>query len=108
MDEFQTLTHGPSLFQDYNITCLVSGEKQQQELINIQRAALAAHDIGLEVHAGHGLTYENVKPIAAIECIKELNIGHFLMGEAVFVGLEKAVTHMQTLMHAARIGEDAA
>ena len=46
-----------------------------------------ARRIGLEVHAGHGLTYDNVKPIAAIPEIRELNIGHFLIGEAIFIGL---------------------
>lgn len=60
-------------------------------------AALAAKN-GIEPHAGHGLTYENVQPIAAIPQLAELNIGHYLIGEAVFVGLENAVRHMRDLM----------
>lgn len=64
-------------------------------------AALAAKN-GIEPHAGHGLTYENVQPIAAIPQLAELNIGHYLIGEAVFVGLENAVRHMRDLMDLAR------
>jgi len=64
-------------------------------------AALAARN-GIEPHAGHGLTYENVQPIAAIPQLTELNIGHYLVGEAVFVGLEEAVRRMRELMDAAR------
>jgi pyridoxine 5-phosphate synthase len=64
-------------------------------------AALAARN-GIEPHAGHGLTYDNVQPIAAIPQVAELNIGHYLVGEAVFVGLENAVRRMRELMDAAR------
>lgn len=64
-------------------------------------AALAAKN-GIEPHAGHGLTFENVQPIAAIPQIAELNIGHYLIGEAVFVGLENAIRRMRELMDAAR------
>lgn len=64
-------------------------------------AALAARN-GIEPHAGHGLTYENVQPIAAIPQLAELNIGHYLIGEAIFVGLETAVRRMRELMDAAR------
>lgn len=64
-------------------------------------AALAA-SLGLEVHAGHGLTFENVGAVAAIGQIAELNIGHFLVGEALFIGLEAAIRHMRRLMDAAR------
>jgi len=64
-------------------------------------AALAARN-GIEPHAGHGLTYDNVAPIAAIPHIAELNIGHFLIGEAIFVGLEEAVRRMRAAMDAAR------
>lgn len=64
-------------------------------------AALAARN-GIEPHAGHGLTYDNVQPIAAIPQVAELNIGHYLIGEAVFTGLEGAVRHMRELMDAAR------
>jgi len=64
-------------------------------------AALAARN-GIEPHAGHGLTYDNVQPIAAIPQLAELNIGHFLIGEAIFVGLEAAVQRMRSLMDDAR------
>ena len=64
-------------------------------------AALAAKN-GIEPHAGHGLTFDNVQPIAAIPQIAELNIGHYLIGEAVFIGLEAAIRKMRDLMDAAR------
>ena len=64
-------------------------------------AALAAKN-GIEPHAGHGLTYDNVQPVAAIPQVAELNIGHYLIGEAVFVGLEASVGRMRALMDAAR------
>ena len=64
-------------------------------------AALAVKN-GIEPHAGHGLTFENVQPIAAIPQLAELNIGHYLVGEAIFIGLEESVRRMRTLMDAAR------
>jgi pyridoxine 5-phosphate synthase len=64
-------------------------------------AALAAKN-GIEPHAGHGLTYDNVQPVAAIRQLAELNIGHYLVGEAIFVGLEASVRRMRELMDAAR------
>jgi pyridoxine 5-phosphate synthase len=67
-----------------------------------RKSAAAASRMGLEVHAGHGLTYDNVKPIAAIPQVRELNIGHFLVGEAIFVGLEASIRHMRALMDEAR------
>jgi pyridoxine 5-phosphate synthase len=67
-----------------------------------RQAARAAGRLGLEVHAGHGLTYDNVGPIAAIPEVAELNIGHFLVGEAIFVGLEAAIGRMRALMDQAR------
>ena len=57
---------------------------------------------GIEPHAGHGLTFDNVAPIAAIPQVRELNIGHFLMGEAIFTGLEASVAKMRSLMDEAR------
>ncbi|MER5171683.1 pyridoxine 5'-phosphate synthase [Thioclava sp. GXIMD2076] len=72
------------------------------ELEALAAGAAYAHSLGLEVHAGHGLTYDTVSPIAAIKEIKELNIGHFLIAEAVFLGLRPAVEHMRHLMDAAR------
>ncbi len=64
-------------------------------------AALAARN-GIEPHAGHGLNYDNVAAIAAIPQIRELNIGHFLVGEALFIGLDASIRHMRTIMDAAR------
>lgn len=72
------------------------------ELARLTEMAAFAHDLGLEVHAGHGLTYETVGPIAALPQVRELNIGHFLIGEAIFAGLGPAITEMRRLMDAAR------
>lgn len=72
------------------------------ELAALQKAAAQGAGLGLEIHAGHGLTYENVGPIAAIPELRELNIGHFLMGEAIFVGLEAAIEEMRRRMDLAR------
>lgn len=71
-------------------------------LAELQRAATHAQRIGLAVHAGHGLTYQNVQPVAAISEIEELNIGHSIVSNAVFWGLEAAVRRMKTLVDAAR------
>jgi len=72
------------------------------ELEALAAGAAYANALGLEVHAGHGLTFETVTPIAAMPEIRELNIGHFLIGEAVFIGLEGAISQMRALMDAAR------
>ncbi|MEO0722833.1 MAG: pyridoxine 5'-phosphate synthase, partial [Pseudomonadota bacterium] len=72
------------------------------ELERIATAARQAVSIGLEPQAGHGLTFDTVSAIAAIPELTELNIGHFLMGEAIFVGLESAVRRMRDLMDEAR------
>ena len=72
------------------------------ELKRIIRCATFADRLGLEVHAGHGLTFGNVGPIAALPEVAELNIGHFLIGEAVFMGLEPAIVEMRRLMQQAR------
>jgi pyridoxine 5-phosphate synthase len=79
-----------------------------QHLKRIREAARYGAGLGLEVHAGHGLTYETVGPIAAIPEIVELNIGHFLIGEAIFVGLERSVRRMRALMDEARVPAKAA
>lgn len=78
-------------------------EEAQQELGALRRAATRAASLGLEVHAGHGLTFENVAPIAAIAQVTELNIGHFLIGEAIFVGLDTVLREMRRLIAAARV-----
>lgn len=79
-----------------------SGEAQARELRRIADMAALAVKNGIEPHAGHGLTYENVQPIAAIPQLAELNIGHYLVGEAIFVGLEASVRRMRELMDDAR------
>ena len=73
------------------------------ELDALTLGAALAHSLGLDVHAGHGLTYDNVAPIAAIPQVMELNIGHFLVGEAVFLGLGAAIEEMRRRMDAARM-----
>lgn len=73
-----------------------------RELRRISEAAALAAKNGIEPHAGHGLTFENVQPIAAIPQIAELNIGHYLIGEAIFIGLDASVLQMRALMDAAR------
>ena len=78
------------------------GETQERELRRIAELAALAVKNGIEPHAGHGLTYENVTPIAAIPQLAELNIGHYLIGEAIYVGLETSVRRMRDLMDAAR------
>ena len=78
------------------------GAKVERELRRISDMAALAAKNGIEAHAGHGLTFENVQPIAAIPQIAELNIGHYLIGEAVFVGLETAIRRMRELMDEAR------
>jgi len=72
------------------------------ELQQLAAAAAATASLGLECHAGHGLTYANVGPIAALPEIRELNIGHYLMGEALLVGLPASIRHMKQLMLEAR------
>lgn len=72
------------------------------ELERLIAGAAQAHDLGLEVHAGHGITYDSVGPLAAISQVVELNIGHFLIGEAVFLGLPEALAEMRRLMDVAR------
>jgi pyridoxine 5-phosphate synthase len=72
------------------------------ELARITEMATHAHDLGLEVHAGHGLTYDTVGPIAGLPEMRELNIGHFLIGEAIFRGLSPAIAEMRRRMEAAR------
>jgi len=73
-----------------------------RELARLQKAAAHAAKIGLECHAGHGLTFDNVGPVAAIPELVELNIGHFLVGAAVFEGLDTAIARMRALMDGAR------
>ncbi|AXT26980.1 pyridoxine 5'-phosphate synthase [Ruegeria sp. AD91A] len=78
-------------------------EDAEHELEALRQMSSFAHSLGLEVHAGHGLTYDTVKPVAAFPEVKELNIGHFLIGEAIFLGLTPAIQEMRRLMDEARV-----
>ncbi|MGY6633947.1 MAG: pyridoxine 5'-phosphate synthase [Alkalilacustris sp.] len=78
------------------------GAEAEAELQRLRAGAEQAAALGLEVHAGHGLAYHNVAPVAAIPQVVELNIGHFLIGEAVFLGLPAAIAEMRARMDAAR------
>lgn len=80
------------------------GRRAGKELQLIREAAREGAARGIEVHAGHGITFDTVTPVAAIPEIRELNIGHFLVGEAIFIGFEAAIRRMKTLMAAARAG----
>lgn len=80
----------------------LEGDARADELRRLSDAAALAAKNGIEVHAGHGLTFDNVQPVAAIPQLRELNIGHFLIGEAIFDGLAPVVRRMRELMDAAR------
>lgn len=80
-------------------------EGRTGELDRLRRAASLTPSLGLECHAGHGLTFDNVAPVAALPEVVELNIGHFLVGEALFEGLPAVVARMKQLMQAARSGD---
>jgi pyridoxine 5-phosphate synthase len=82
--------------------CEAEGEARERELDRIVKAAAHAEALGLECHAGHGLSYETVGPVAAILTLVELNIGHFLIGEAIFSGLDSAIKRMRAAMDNAR------
>lgn len=82
--------------------CETDGARRQAELERIQAGAREAASLGIECHAGHGLDFETVGAIAAIPEVMELNIGHFLIGEAIFLGLEGAIREMRKLMNDAR------
>lgn len=77
-------------------------DDRDAELERLRDMAAFAHSLGLEVHAGHGLTYETVSPVAAFPQVRELNIGHFLVGEAIFLGLPASIAEMRRLMDDAR------
>ncbi len=82
--------------------CEAGGKDRKRQLERLVAAAAHAAAIGLECHAGHGLTYDTVAPIAVIPTVAELNIGHFLVGEAIFVGFESTIRRMRALMDEAR------
>jgi pyridoxine 5-phosphate synthase len=77
-------------------------DDRDRELDALREMSTFAHSLGLEVHAGHGLTYDTVQPVAAFPEVMELNIGHFLIGEAIFRGLTPAIHEMQRLIEEAR------
>jgi len=83
---------------------VLKGDKHEigRHLETLRKGARRAASLGLEVHAGHGLTYDNVGPVASIPELVELQIGHFLVGEAVFSGLEPTIRRMRTIMDEAR------
>jgi pyridoxine 5-phosphate synthase len=83
-------------------------ERVAHELERLRTAARHGAGLGLEIHAGHGLTFDNVGPVAAIPQVVELNIGHFLVGEAIFTGLDEAVRAMRAAMDAGRARAEAA
>ncbi len=82
--------------------CEAQGEERERQFRRIVEAARTAEELKLECHAGHGLTFDTVGAVAAIPTIIELNIGHFLIGEAIFGGLESAIKRMRALMDKAR------
>ena len=88
--------------------CELEGAAQRAELARLQKVAALCGKLGLECHAGHGLSYADVGPVAAIPEVRELNIGHFLVGEAIFVGLDKAIREMRRVMDEARAAGQAA
>ena len=93
--EFHTGAYAHALEDGYS-------DKAEDILIALTQGGALAASLGLEVHYGHGLTFENVAAIAAIEEARELNIGHFIIGEAVFLGLDPAIKEMRRLMDEAR------
>ena len=82
--------------------CDATGATRARELDRLRRAAALAEELGLECHAGHGLSFETVGAVAAIPTIVELNIGHFLIGEAIFGGIDSAIKRMRAAMDQAR------
>jgi len=88
----------------YEAAIATDPKRIEEEFEKIKASAAHGAKLGLEVHAGHGLTFQNVQPVAALPQIVELNIGHFLVGESVFMGLGEAVKEMKRLMQDARAG----
>ena len=83
--------------------CEADDDERPGELARIIKSAVIAESLGLECHVGHGLSFDTVGPIAAIPTVAELNIGHFLVGEAIFGGLESSIKRMRALMDMARV-----
>ena len=81
------------------------GPAREAELARLREAAALSRSLALECHAGHGLNYDNVGPVAAIPEVVELNIGHFLVGEAIFIGLAESIHRMRAILDAVRGGQ---
>ncbi len=79
-------------------------EESERELQSLREMSAFAHSLGMEVHVGHGITYDTVQPVAAFPEVMELNIGHFIVGEAIFRGLDPAIKEMRRLMDEVRGG----
>ena len=79
-----------------------TGAGRARQLERLREAAAAVREAGMDAHAGHGLTYENVRPVASIEALEELNIGHSVVSRSVLVGMERAVAEMKELIREAR------
>jgi len=92
--------HTGTYCEAYNLA--PNGPEVRRELARLVEAAALAETLGLECHAGHGLAFDTVGPVAAIQTVVELNIGHFLVGEAIFSGLDSAIKRMRALMDKAR------
>ncbi len=86
--------------------CETTGAERERHLKAIREGAAYGASLGLEIHAGHGLGFDTAGPIAAIPEIRELNIGHFLVGEAIFSGLDAAIRRMRAVMDEARARAD--
>jgi len=96
---------GAAVVELHTGTYCEAPEAERPELLRRLREGVSlAASLGLECHAGHGLTYDTVGPVAVIPEVVELNIGHFLIGESIFVGLEEAIRRMRRAMDAARAG----
>ncbi len=91
------------------VELVFAGDKAgaEAELTRMREAAAAGAERGLEIHAGHGLTYETAGPVAAIPEVAELNIGHFLVGEAIFTGFSNSIARMKAAIQEARTGAEA-
>ncbi|MBC8337216.1 MAG: pyridoxine 5'-phosphate synthase [Rhodospirillales bacterium] len=87
--------------------CDATGEERELQFRRIADAVQVTGELGLECHAGHGLTFDTVGPVAALDNVRELNIGHFLIGEAIFSGLDSAIKRMRSLMDQARSEQSA-
>jgi len=98
-------TGAPAVELHTGTYCDAQGAARDAELRRLAAAAALGRSLGLEIHAGHGLTFESVGPVAAIPEICELNIGHFLVSEALFLGLEEAVRRMAAAIEAGRAGK---